>query len=172
MSTFDRPQHAPEISGRSSRQQTALSTIQSSDGTTIAFERSGDGPPIILVVGAFNDRSTGMPLAQFLAPHFTVFTYDRRGRGDSGDTAPFAIDRELEDLDALIAQAGRAASVFGYSSGALLSLKAAGRGLPITKLALYEPPFMVLDGRPGPAVDHSGRLAELIAAGRRGDAVE
>jgi pimeloyl-ACP methyl ester carboxylesterase len=155
-----------------SRQATPASTVQSSDGTTIAFERSGDGPPIILVVGAFNDRSTGEPLAKFLASHFTVVTYDRRGRGDSGDTPPYAIDREVEDLDALIAEAGGSASVFGYSSGALLSLKAAKRGRAITKLALYEPPFMVLDGRPGPSVDHSARLVELIAAGRRGDAVE
>src|SRR6266851_4335731 len=90
-----------------------VSTVRSSDGTTVAFEQLGDGAPLILVVGAFNERSTGMPLARFLASKFTVFTYDRRGRGDSGDTAPYAIDREAEDLDALIARAGGAASVFG-----------------------------------------------------------
>jgi pimeloyl-ACP methyl ester carboxylesterase len=160
--TFSPSQQAPALS----------STVQSSDGTTIAFDRSGDGPPIILVVGAFNLRSTGEPLARFLAAHFTAFTYDRRGRGESGDTAPYAIEREVEDLDALIVEAGGSASVFGYSSGALLALKAAARGLAITRLALYEPPFVVLDGRPGPAVDHARLLAELIAADRRADAVE
>src|ERR1700704_2677328 len=95
----------------------------SKDGTAIAFERFGEGPPVILVVGAFNDRSKGAPLAAFLAPHFSVFTYDRRGRGDSGDTAPYAVDREVEDLEALVVEAGGSACVFGYSSGAVLVLK-------------------------------------------------
>jgi pimeloyl-ACP methyl ester carboxylesterase len=152
----------------------------SKDGTAIAFERFGDGPPVILVVGAFNDRSKGAPLAAILAPHFTVFTYDRRGRGDSGDTAPYAVDREVEDLAALIAEAGGAAAVFGYSSGAFLALQAAGRGLAISRLALYDPPYIVGDfvgdglgdGRPRQHADHAAALAELIAAGRRGDAVE
>src|SRR6266852_2833464 len=94
----------------------------SKDGTAIAFERFGEGPPLILVVGAFNDRSKGAPIAEFLAPHFSVFTYDRRGRGESGDTAPYAVEREIEDLAALIAEAGGAAAVFGYSSGANLAL--------------------------------------------------
>src|SRR5579859_6112512 len=117
--------------------------VVSTDGTAIAFDRVGDGPPVILVVGAFNDRATGAPLATFLAQHFTVFNYDRRGRGASGDTAPYAIEREIEDLDALISEAGGSASVFGYSSGAILALMAADRGLAITKLALYEPPFTI-----------------------------
>src|SRR5258708_31865253 len=153
-----------------SRQETAVSTVRSRDGTTIALERLGNGPPLILVVGAFNERATGLPLANFLAPQFSVFTYDRRGRGDSGDTAPYAIDREVEDLDALIAHTGGTAAVFGYSSGALLALKAAARGLAITRLALYEPPFMVLHNRPGPSVDHSTAPIELLAAGRACDA--
>src|SRR5215510_5602535 len=114
--------------------------VISKDGTTIAFEKSGKGPAIILVVGAFNDRATGAPLAQFLERHFTVFNYDRRGRGESGDTGPYAIEREIEDLDTLIAQAGRSAFVFGYSSGATLALRAAAYGLAISQLALYEPP--------------------------------
>jgi pimeloyl-ACP methyl ester carboxylesterase len=122
---------------------------------------------IILVVGAFNDRATGAPLARFLERHFTVFNYDRRGRGESGDTAPYAIEREIEDLDALIAQAGGSAFVFGYSSGATLALRAAAHGLAISKLALYDPP---------PSGSRAGQiapqLAELVAADRRGDAVE
>jgi len=119
------------------------------------------------VVGAFNDRATGAPLARFLEPHFTVFNYDRRGRGDSGDTAPYALEREIEDLDALIAQAGGSASVFGYSSGAILALRAAAQGLAIPQLALYEPP-----PTGGKAGNLAARLTELISAGRRGDAVE
>jgi pimeloyl-ACP methyl ester carboxylesterase len=146
--------------------------VLSRDGTNIAFDRFGEGPPVILVVGAFNNRSTGAPLATFLAQHFTVFNYDRRGRGESGDTAPYAVDREVEDLAALIAEAGGAAAVFGYSSGAFLALQAAARGLPITRLALFEPPYRVDGVDPPDSADHAAHLAELIAAGRRGDAVE
>src|SRR5438309_5197503 len=122
--------------------------VVSKDGTAIAFEQFGEGQPLVLVVGAFNDRSTGAPLAASLAPHFSVFTYDRRGRGESGDTAPYDVEREIEDLAALIAEAGGAAAVFGYSSGANLALQAAASGLPITKLALYEAPYLV---------DHNGQ---------------
>ena len=149
-----------------------MATVTSRDGTAIAFDRVGDGPPVIVVLGAFNDRSAGAPLAAHLAPHFTVFTYDRRGRGESGDTAPYAVEREIEDLDALIAAAGGSANVFGYSSGAVLALYAAARGLAITKLAVYEPPFVVDDERPRPPADLAAQLAALVAAGRRGDAVE
>src|SRR5919199_2322661 len=99
--------------------------VLSEDGTPIAFDRLGHGPAVILVVGAFNDRSTGAPLADALAQRFTVFNYDRRGRGESGDTPPYALEREIEDLDALIAQAGGSACIFGYSSGATLALRAA-----------------------------------------------
>jgi pimeloyl-ACP methyl ester carboxylesterase len=95
--------------------------VRSKDGTAIAFDRVGEGPPIILVVGAFNDRATGAPLAAALQDHFTVITYDRRGRGDSGDTPPYAVEREVEDIEALVEEAGGSASVFGYSSGAVLS---------------------------------------------------
>src|SRR5438128_12457616 len=112
-----------------------MGTVTSKDGTRIAFDRSGEGPAIILVVGAFNDRSTGAPLARYLERQFSVFNYDRRGRGASGDTAPYAIEREIEDLDALIAQAGGLAYVFGYSSGAILALRAAAHGRAITRLA-------------------------------------
>ena len=109
--------------------------VLSKDGTPIAFDQSGEGPPIILVVGAFNDRSTGAPLAAQLSEHFTVFNYDRRGRGASGDRTPYAIEREIEDLAALITEAGGSSSVFGYSSGAVLALKAAASGLAISRLA-------------------------------------
>lgn len=146
--------------------------VISKDGTPIAYERFGEGPPLILVVGAFNDRSTAVPLASFLAPRVTAFVYDRRGRGESGDTAPYAVEREIEDLAALIAEAGGSAAVFGYSSGACLALQAGARGLAIPKLALYDPPYHVGDHRPDRPADHAARLAALIAAGRRGDAVE
>jgi pimeloyl-ACP methyl ester carboxylesterase len=107
--------------------------VISQDSTSIAFERTGEGPPLVLVMGAFNDRSTGAPLAGALSPRFTVYTYDRRGRGDSGDTLPYAIEREIEDLNAIIAEAGSSPAVFGYSSGAVLALKAAWDGLSISK---------------------------------------
>lgn len=115
----------------------------SKDGTSIAFDQSGHGPAIILVAGATATRLAETSLASALAPHFTVFAYDRRGRGESGDTAPYAVEREVEDLEALINEAGGSAFVFGHSSGAVLTLEAA-RLLPtkITKLAVYEPPFM------------------------------
>ena len=144
-----------------------MRTVTSKDGTRIAFDQSGTGPAIILVVGAFNDRATGVPLARALEGHFTVFNYDRRGRGESGDSAPYAVEREIEDIDALIAQAGGSAFVFGYSSGATLALRAAAHGAAISSLALYDPP---------PTGARAGELAPqltaMIAAGQRGDAVE
>lgn len=151
-----------------------MRTVTSSDGTAIAFERSGEGPAVILVDGALGSRASGPmgPLAPLLAPHFTVFMYDRRGRGDSGDTAPHAVAREVEDLDALITAAGGSAFVYGISSGAALALEAAASGLAITKLALYEAPFIVDDSRPPVPADYVPHLIDLIAAGRRGDAVE
>jgi pimeloyl-ACP methyl ester carboxylesterase len=149
---------------RPAMKQASNETI-STDGTRIAYDRSGDGPAVVLVVGAFNDRNTGAPLAAFLASHFSVFSYDRRGRGGSGDAAQYQVQREVEDLDAVIQAAGGSASVFGYSSGAALALKAAAAGLSIPKLALYELP-------PAQSADHAVELAARIAAGRRGDAVE
>src|SRR5512142_39965 len=105
-----------------------MRTVTSADGPRLAFDRLGSGPPLIMVVGAFNTRSTTEPLARALEDAFTVLNYDRRGRGDSGDTPPYAVDREIEDLDALIGEAGGSAAVFGYSSGATLALKAAAAG--------------------------------------------
>src|SRR5438105_2690471 len=143
-------------------------TVRSTDGTAITYERYGDGPPLILGVGAFNERSTGAPLAQYLAPHHTVYAYDRRGRGESGDNASYAIEREIEDLRALIGDAGGSAAVFGFSSGALLAAKAAAHGLAIPKLILYEPPFLMVD----PRADHADKIAALVEANQRGEAVE
>jgi pimeloyl-ACP methyl ester carboxylesterase len=142
-----------------------MNKTTSRDGTAIAFDQTGQGPPLIFVVGAFNDRRTGAPLAAYLAPRFSVFSYDRRGRGDSGDAERYAVEREVEDLEAVVRAVGGSASVFGYSSGAVLALKAAAHGVPMTKLALYDAP-------PARPAGHAAELAALVAAGRRGDAVE
>jgi pimeloyl-ACP methyl ester carboxylesterase len=148
-----------------------MNRVTSRDGTTIAFDRLGDGPPVILVCGGSTDRTANASLAELLAEHFTVFNYDRRGRGDSGDTAPYAVEREVEDIDAVIAAAGGSASVYGTSSGAALALEAAASGLAFTRLALWEPSYIV-EGRPRPPADTARIYTELVAAGRRGDAVE
>jgi pimeloyl-ACP methyl ester carboxylesterase len=148
-----------------------METVRSADGTTIAFDRFGAGPPLIIVVGAFCDRSVPRSVAELLGADFAVFTYDRRGRGDSGDTQPYAVDREIEDLDAIITAAGGSASVFGHSSGAVLALEAAAKPLPITKLAVYEPPYIVDDTRARP--ERLGeRVSALIASGRRSEAMK
>ncbi|MEW5854407.1 MAG: alpha/beta hydrolase [Myxococcota bacterium] len=149
-----------------------MSTVTSKDGTTIAFERLGAGPALILVDGAMCSREFGpMPkLAPLLAKHFTVFMYDRRGRGGSKDTQPYAREREVEDIAALIEAAGGKAYVVGLSSGAALAMEAAASGLSIPRLAVYEPPYMVDDPR-----DHTGHeahLKRLVAAGQRGAAVK
>ncbi len=151
-----------------------MSTVTSQDGTTIAYTRIGSGPAVILVDGAMCHREFGpaTPLAAELAPHFTVYTYDRRGRGESTDTAPFSVTREVEDLDALIKEAGGTAQVYGISSGAALALEAARAGLPITKLAVYEFPLVVDDTRPPVPADYTDRLEKAIASGRNGDAIK
>jgi pimeloyl-ACP methyl ester carboxylesterase len=148
-------------------------TATSKDGAAIAFDQAGEGPAVILVGGALALRSHPMltHLAALLAPRFTVLTYDRRGRGDSGDTAPYAVEREVEDLAALIQAAGGSAAVFGLSSGGVLALEAAARGLAITKLAAYEPPFIVDDNDRRATETITAQLADLAASGRRGDAV-
>jgi pimeloyl-ACP methyl ester carboxylesterase len=148
--------------------------VTSRDGTRIAFERSGDGPAVVLVDGALCFRSSGpmTPLAELLAPELSVYSYDRRGRGESGDTTPYAVSREIEDLEAVIAAAGGSAFVFGMSSGAVLALEAAASGLPIAKLALYEPPLAVEVADRDETEGFAERLAQLVAADRRGDAVE
>lgn len=154
-----------------------MHTVTSADGTTIAYDRAGSGPTIVFVPGAFNDRTTCAPLAQQLQNRYTVVCPDRRGRGNSGDAiapadaATYDVQREIEDLDTLIAAEGGEAAVFGFSSGAILALEAAVAGSQITRLALYEPPF-ALGGLAGSAQDgFPERLAALIADGRPGDAV-
>jgi pimeloyl-ACP methyl ester carboxylesterase len=151
-----------------------MPTVTSKDGTTIAYDRLSQGPALILVGGAFQYRAIDprtTQLAALLAPHFAVVHYDRRGRGDSGDTAPYAIEREVEDLEALIKEAGRSAFVFGMSSGGVLPLEAAACGLAITKLALYEPPFNLDDNARAASENYGKQLTALLAEGRRGDAV-
>jgi pimeloyl-ACP methyl ester carboxylesterase len=146
--------------------------VTSKDGTTIAFDKLGQGPAVVLLTGGPVDRSSNVPVAELLAPHFTVYNYDRRGRGDSGDTKPYSLEREFEDLDAVIAEAGGSVYVYGSSGGAMLGLEAAAYGLGITKLGLWEPPYIVDDSRPPVPADYPAQLAELLAAGRRGDMIE
>ena len=148
-----------------------METVTSNDGTTIGFDRLGSGPPVVLVCGASVARGTDAQLAELLATDLTVLNYDRRGRGDSTDTLPYAIDREVEDLGAVIDAAGGSSAVWGSSSGGALAMIAAARGLPITKLALWEPPF-VPEGSPKPPSDQVEQYETMIAEGRRGDAVE
>lgn len=149
--------------------------VSSKDGTPIAFTRTGDGPPVILVDGAFGHRAFGPngPLVPLLSDRFTVFTYDRRGRGESGDTPPYAVEREVEDLEALINEAGGSASLYGISSGGALVLRAAAARNPaITKLAVFEAPYVVDDTRAPIPEDYYARMQELVAANRRGDVVK
>jgi pimeloyl-ACP methyl ester carboxylesterase len=147
-------------------------TVTSADGTPIAFERAGDGPPLIAVdaAGSYSGFRPFPAPVELLAPHFTVYVYDRRGRGHSGDTPPYAVQREVDDLAALIAEAGGSAFVYAFSSGGLLALHAAAGGLAIPKLALFEPPIEPRQTATGESA-FTAELAELVAAGRRRDAV-
>ena len=145
----------------------------SRDGTAIAYDREGDGDPLVLVGGAFSYRRYPgqVKLAGLLGTHFTVYSYDRRGRGDSGDAKPYAIEREIEDLAAVIGAAGGRAHVWGLSSGAVLALEAAAAGLPIGKLAVQEPPLVVDPSDRQPPSDLLQRLTVQIDAGERAAAV-
>ena len=142
----------------------------SADGTRIAYDRSGGGPPLVLVVGAFCTRMTTKDLSALLAAHFTVYEYDRRGRGDSGDTKPYAPGREFDDLAAVIDTAGGRAAVFGHSSGAVIALEAAARGVPITAVVAYEPPYLA-GGDPQTARAARERISAAIDEDRRRDAI-
>ncbi|MGW0471936.1 alpha/beta fold hydrolase [Streptomyces coeruleorubidus] len=146
--------------------------VVSADGTEIAFEQSGSGPAVVLVASALADRSDTTRLAALLAEHFTVINYDRRGRGASGDADAYAVEREIEDIAALIEHVGGSASLFGSSSGAVLALRAAAAGVNIDRLALYEPPFVVADGDDGPPRDLARQVTALLAQGRDSDAVK
>lgn len=150
-----------------------MSHVRSNDGTTIAYERSGNGPALILVDGALCSRAFGPSpkLASLLARHFTVYTYDRRGRGQSGDTHPYSPAREVEDIAALVEAAGRSAFLLGLSSGGALALEAAAAGLPVPRVVAYEPPY-VDDSGHGDGAAHEGQLERLLAEGNHGGAVK
>ena len=151
-----------------------MDTVRSKDGTRIAFDKLGDGPAVILVDGAMGTRSSGSKpeLAKLLAQHFTVYSYDRRGRGDSGDTQPYAVDREIEDIDALIDAAGGSACLHGHSSGGCLALEAAVKlGDRVKKLAIYEAPYNDDPDAQKAWAAYIKNLTEALATNRRGDAV-
>ncbi|MBD3919199.1 alpha/beta hydrolase [Paenibacillus sp. PR3] len=151
-----------------------MQTVRSKDGTQIAYDKVGQGPALILVGGAFSYRkfTSMVKLASLLSEHFTVYYYDRRGRGDSGDNLPYAIEREIEDLEAMIQEAGGSAQVWGLSSGAVLALHAAASGVNITKLALHEPPFVVDSADRLPPQDLRQHVTTLIADNRRAEAIK
>ncbi|MEQ8675046.1 MAG: alpha/beta hydrolase [Aggregatilineales bacterium] len=148
--------------------------VISKDGTKIAYEKSGNGAALILVDGAFGTRKFGPngDLAKLLTEHFTVYTYDRRGRGDSGDTPPYTVEREVEDLDALIQVAGGSVLLYGISSGAGLALEAARQGLSIKKLAIFEAPYFLDDSRAPLPADYMAQMRTLTKADKRGDLVK
>jgi pimeloyl-ACP methyl ester carboxylesterase len=150
-----------------------MTKVTSADGTPIAYERFGDGAPLVVVGGALCDRAVTRPLAEQLALRFTVINYDRRGRGDSGDNPPYSVQREIEDLGALVAEAGGTACMYGHSSGAGLVLHAAANGLPVAGIVLHEPPFVAgSDEDRRITREYTSNLDALLAADRRGDAVE
>lgn len=149
-----------------------MSRVTSKDGTSIAYDRQGSGPAVILVGGGLDDGSENAPLAAELAGRFTVYNYARRGRADSGDTLPYAVEREIEDIEALIAEAGGSAHVYGVSSGGMFALEAAAAGLAIDKLAVYDVPYDTADDAPHRYRQYREQLGAALAEGRRGDAVE
>ena len=149
-----------------------MNRVRSKDGTSIAFDRQGHGPAVILVTGALDDGSENAPLAEELAKRFTVFNYARRGRAESGDTPPYALEREIEDLEALIAEAGGSAHLYGVSSGGALVLEAAASGVAADKLAVYEVPYFVDDEMARRWQEYVEQLGAALGEGGRGDAVE
>jgi pimeloyl-ACP methyl ester carboxylesterase len=150
----------------------SASSVRSADGTSIAYNRQGGGPAVILVGGGLDDGSENAPLAAELAKQFTVYNYARRGRGDSGDTLPYALEREIEDIEALIANAGGSAHLYGVSTGGALALEAAAAGLAIDKLAVYEVPYDMAEDWPQKWPAYVEELAAVLAEGRRADALE
>ncbi len=151
-----------------------MNEVTSRDGTTIAFDRMGDGSPLIIVGGQLCDRAVTRPTAEEMAKRFTVFNYDRRGRGDSGDTLPYSVEREIEDIEALIDEAGGTASVYGHSSGAALALHAAAHDLPIAKLVLHEPPYTPDSDEEMKRASRKDaeHIKNFLAEDRRSDAIE
>ena len=149
-----------------------MEKITSADGTQIAYDKLGDGPAVVLVCGGSVDRMSNAPLAALLAEDHTVYNYDRRGRGDSGDAEVYAVEREFEDLDAIFGLAGGSADLYGTSSGAALALLAAASGRPVNRLALWEPPYILEGTRERPPADTASIYREFVAAGRRDKAAE
>lgn len=153
-------------------QAPAKAHVTSRDGTRIAYEQVGKGPAVIVVGGALSDRAGSLELARLLAAHFTVYSYDRRGRGGSTDTRPYSVQREIEDIEALIDNAGGSAYVYGKSSGAALALLAAASlGNKVKKLALYEPPYSEAEDAAKEWKEFKAKLDPLLAADRRDDAI-
>jgi pimeloyl-ACP methyl ester carboxylesterase len=151
-----------------------MNTVSSPDGTTIAYDQRGEGPALILVDGALTVHSSGSgsELAGLLAPRFTVYGFDRRGRGQSGDTLPYAVDREIDDIEALTDRAGGSAFLYGHSSGGPLAMRAAIRlGGKVSKVAMYEPPYNNDPGAQASWSQYLRQLKEALAEGRHDDAV-
>lgn len=149
-----------------------MDKVISQDGTAIAYDRIGRGPAMILIGAGPTDRSTNASLAELLAKDLTVYNYDRRGRGDSGDTAPYAVDREYEDIEALITAAGGSAHLYGTSGGGILALEAAARGLAVDRVAVWEVPYILPGTRTPVPADYREQLVALLAEDRRGDMCE
>lgn len=150
-----------------------MHTITSRDGTRIAYDVYGEGEPVILVEGAFCGRHFGITnkLAAELGKNFRVYHYDRRARGDSDPSTDYRMERELEDLEALMQEAGGSASIIGFSSGACLAIEAAAAGLPVRHLAFYEPPYMVGPKARKVPANFEAEVQQLVAERRYGDAV-
>ena len=150
-----------------------MHTVTSQDGSTIAYDRYGSGPVVILVGGALSQRSFKKmeELARLLSERCTVINYDRRGRGDSTEAGPFSVEREIDDIAALIEAEGGSASLWGWSSGGALALRAAAADIGVERVSVYEVPFMVDPDAGLPTPDYSERLDELVAADDRGGAV-
>ena len=150
-----------------------MDTLTSRDGTAIAYDRQGQGPALILVDGALTVHSSDSgELARLLAPHFTVYGFDRRGRGGSGDTPPYAVDREIDDIEALTDRAGGSAFLYGHSSGGPLAMRAAIRlGRKVAKLAMYEPPYNNDPDAQESWSRYLGQLRQALAEGCHGAAV-
>jgi pimeloyl-ACP methyl ester carboxylesterase len=148
-----------------------MAYVISADGISIAYQRDGSGPAVILIGGGLDDGSENAPLARELAEHFTVYNFARRGRGDSGDTSPYAVQREIDDIAAIIAEAGGSAHLFGASSGGMFALEAAAAGLQVGRVAVYEVPYDTADDALQRARDYRARLRVALVEGRRADAV-
>jgi pimeloyl-ACP methyl ester carboxylesterase len=149
-----------------------MNRVTSRDGTSIVYEQVGSGPALILVGGGLDDGSENAPLARELAADFAVYNYARRGRGDSGDTVPYVLEREIDDIEALVAAAGGTAHLFGVSSGGALVLEAAAAGTAVDKLAVYEVPYNTADDWPQRWRHYVDKLEAVLTEGRRGDALE